>query len=127
MAKKNIDPKKKTSPKYPPVDPKPNMSKGSSGPGAKLSRDKKGDIKATLPKGFAGITQETLRQDRITKAGTGSGTFSGSPAPRVGGKQAVIAKSPNLKSATKKVIKQSRKKPTGSPQARAAQKRNNKF
>lgn len=122
--KKRIDPKKA---KYPPVDPKPRPSEGKSGSGAKLSRDKKGNLKATLKKDFAGITQETLRQDRITKAGTGSGTYSGAPAPRVGGKQTPIAKSGPLKSATKKVIKQSRRKTAGSPQAKASQKRNNRF
>ena len=123
MRKKATDKPKK----YPPVDPKPRPSEGKSGPGAKQSRDAKGNLTARIPKGFAGITQETLRQDRITKAGTGSGTFSGSPAPRVGGKQKPIASSPNLKSATKKVIKQSRRKTAGSPQAKASQKRNNRF
>lgn len=117
--KRKIDPKK---PKYPPTT---NPAKGTSGSAAQPYRDSKGNLKAKIGKDFGGVSQETLKQDKAAKAGTGSGTYTGAPAPRVGGKP--IAKSSPLKSATKKVIKQSRRKPTGSPQAKAAQKRNNRF
>lgn len=120
MAKRKIDPKPKIT------EVKPRYSEGKSGPKATITRDSKGKLKAIIPKNFAGITQETLRQDRMTKAGTGSGSYDGGPAPRVGGKQKLIKSGP-LKSATKKVIKQSKRKPTGSVQAKASQKRNNKF
>lgn len=105
----------------------PKKSTATSGSKAQLSRDKKGNLKATYKPDYGGLSQETLRQDRRTKAGTGDGTFSGAPAPRVGGKQTMIGKSGPLKSATKKVIRQNRRKPTGSPQARASQRRNNRF
>lgn len=110
--------------KFPPTeDPK---SGGTSGSAAKLKRDKKGELKAELKKDFGGVTKKTIREDRAVAAKSGDRTFSGTPAPRVGGKQKVIAKSGPLKSATKKVIRQSRRKPTGSPQARRSQ-RNNRF
>lgn len=105
--------------------PKTNPAKGRSGSGAKLSRDKRGDIVAHKKKDFAGVSSETLREDRKAKAGTGTGEY-GIAAPRVGGKQKLIKSGP-LKTATKKVIKQARRKPTGSAQARASQKRNNRF
>ena len=115
MARKEFPPK--TTPK---VDP----SKRREGSTAVIKRNKKGDLEATLKPDFGGISQASLRESRLQKAGTGDGTFKGGPAPRVGGKQTLIGKSGPLKSASKKVVRQSRRKPTGSPQARASQKRN---
>lgn len=109
--------------KYPPTEPK--TSGGTSGSPAELKRNKKGELKATLKSDFGGVTKKTIREDRSVAAKTGDRTFTGAPAPR-GGKQKVIAKSGPLKSASKKVIRQSRRKPTGSPQARRSQK-NNRF
>lgn len=114
---------KKKEKKWPPVDPKIDPKKVKSGSGAVLTRNKKGDIVATKKKDFAGVSTETLRADAKVRAKTGNRNFTGAPSPR-GGKQKTIAPSGNLKSATKKVIRQSRKKPTGSPQAKASQKRN---
>lgn len=105
--------------KFPPEDPK-----GTSGSAAELKRNKKGELKATLKKDFGGVTNQTKAADRAVRAKTGDRTFSGNPAPRTGGSQKMIAKSGPLKSTSKKVIKQSRRKPTGSPQARKSQKRN---
>ena len=114
-------PRKKETPK---VDPKPKKALGTSGSLAKLSRDSKGDLKATLPRDFGGVTNATKKADAAVRSQTGDRSFTGAPAPRVGGKQTLIGKSGSLKSASKKVVRQSRKKPTGSPQARASQKRN---
>ena len=107
--------------KYPPANINP--SKGKTGSAAKLSRTKKGDLVAKRDKNYAGVSQSTMKADAKTKAGTGDKTFTGAPAPRGGGKQKLI-KSGNLTSATKKVIRQSRRKPTGSPQAKKSQRRN---
>jgi len=112
--------RKKETPK---VDPKPKKALGTSGSLAKLSRDNRGNLKATLGKDFGGVTNATKKADAAVRAQTGDRSFTGSPAPR-GGKQDVIAKSGPLKSASKKVIRQSRRKPTGSVQARKSQKRN---
>lgn len=104
--------------KFPPEDPK-----GTSGSPAELKRNSKGELKAKLNKDFGGVTNATKAADRAARAKVGDRSFTGAPAPR-GGSQKMIAKSGPLKSASKKVIKQSRRKPTGSPQARKSQKRN---
>lgn len=111
--------------KWPPTEGKIDPAKGKTGSGANLSRDSKGEIKAKLGKDFAGVTSKTMKEDRKVRAGTGDGTYKGGPAPRTGGTQKLIKSGP-IKSATKKVIRQSRRKPTGSPQARRSQ-RNNRF
>lgn len=62
--------------------PKRGVVKGS---GAKLTRNKKGVLSSTQGANYAGVSQNTLKQDRIAKAGTGSGSYAGNVAPRVGG------------------------------------------
>lgn len=112
--------------KFPPDPPaKKTEPKGTQGSAAKLSRDKSGNLRAKLDKDFGGVTKSTQKADREARAKVGDSTFTGAPAPR-GGKVKLIKSGP-LKSATKKQVRQSRRKPTGSPQARASQKRNNRF
>ena len=103
MAKREIDPKK-----------------SSTGSAAKLSRDKKGTLKATYASDFGGITQKTMAQDRKTKAGTGNGQYNGVPAPRVGGKQKMIAQSGSVVGGTKKMMKQSKRRVNKSSASKAA-------
>lgn len=103
------------------VDPKIDPKSVRSGSGAVLSRDSKGNIKATLKSDFAGISQASLKESRQQKAGTGDGMFSGGPKPRVGGKQKLIAKSGNVTGGTKKMLKASKRrvnKSAASPQAK---------
>lgn len=113
--------KRKNHKEWPPKT-EPVYAKGKTGSAASLSRNKKGDIVAKKGKDFAGVSQATMKADAKTRAKTGDRTYTGAPAPQ-GGKQKVIAKSPNLKSASKKVIRQSRRKPTGSAQAKKSTKR----
>src|SRR3546814_9235884 len=87
-------PKKKT-------DPKPS-GKVTRGTPAQLRRNKKGDLVATLDKNFGGVSKANLKESAKIKAGTGDGTFSGGPAPRVGGKQKLTAKSGPIMGGTKK-------------------------
>ncbi|HEY0749812.1 MAG TPA: hypothetical protein VGD26_01575 [Chitinophagaceae bacterium] len=109
--------------KYPPTTtPKTNPAKGKSGSAAKLSRDSKGNLKATLKSDFAGVSQETMRQDRRAKAGTGDGTYNGAPAPRVGGKQKPIAPSGNVRGGTKSMLKASKKRVNKSAASASAKK-----
>lgn len=104
------------------TDPKTDTPKNK---GASVKRVKK-DLVATKGPDFY-FTPEMRANELKNKSKKLDRTFAGAPAPRVGGKQKTIAPSPNLKTATKKVIRQSKRKPSGSPQARASQKRNNKF
>jgi len=106
------------------INPDKKKAKGTSGRGAKISRDNKGNIVADRSGNYGGVSNETLRQDRAVRARTGDGTYSGTPAPRVGGK--ATGKRLNVVGGTKKQIKASRrnvKKSAASPQAKLAAKR----
>ena len=100
-------------------DPK---AKGRSGSKAVIKRNKKGDLEATKKPDFAGVTNETLREDRAAAAGTGNSFFSGAPAPRI--KEYDAATQGEVpKGGTKKQVKSSIrrvKKSGASPQAKRA-------
>lgn len=108
--------------KWPPTETNPKIKLGTGGSGAKISRNKKGDLVARKDKDYYDTPemQAIVRKNKLKK---GDSTFDGASAPRIGGKQAIIAKSGPLKSAPKKVIRQAKRKPTGSVQARKSQKR----
>ena len=106
------------------INPDKKKAKGTSGSTAKMSRDSKGNIKADRSGNYGGLSNETLKQDRAVRAGTGDGTYSGAPAPRVGGKAS--GKRLNVVGGTKKQIKAARrnvKKSAASPQAKRAARR----
>ena len=106
------------------INPDKKKAKGTSGSTAKMSRDSKGNIKADRSGNYGGVSKETLKQDRAVRAGTGDGTYSGTPAPRVGGKAS--GKRLNVVGGTKKQIKAARrnvKKSAASPQAKRAARR----
>ena len=64
---------------------KKKKASGTAGSKAILKRNKKGDLESTLLDDFGGVSASTIKEDRITRAGTGNGTYDGVPAPRVGG------------------------------------------
>ena len=109
-----VDPKKKKE------TPKAKMGSRREGSAAIIKRNSKGDLEATLKPDFGGITQETLREDRIRKAGTGDGSYGGGPAPRVGGK--VEARDGAVKGGTKKMISKAKRRARSSSASKAARK-----
>lgn len=122
MAKKKVDPKKA---KYPPTNTNPKITPGTGGAPAKVVRNKKGDLEAIKGKDFYNTpeNQAIVRKNKLKK---GDSTFSGAPAPRVGGKQKMIAKSGPVKGGTKKMLSASKKrvnKSAASPQAKRSAKR----
>ena len=69
-----------------------------------------------------GVTQKTLREDRLRKAGTGNGMFLTGPAPRVGGKQKMIAPSGKVMGGTSKMLKASKRRVNKSSASASAKK-----
>lgn len=105
--------------------PNVDVPKGKTGSVAKLSRDKSGNIVAKKDKNFAGVTQQSMKEDAAVRSKTGNRSFTGAPAPR-GGKQAVIAKSGAVKGGTKSQVKASKRrvnKSAASPAAKRSAKR----
>ena len=99
---------------------------GTVGSKAVLKRNSKGTLKATYKSDFGGITQKTMQEDRLRAKGTGNGMYNGTPAPRVGGKQTMIAKSGAVKGGTKSMVKASKRrvgKSSASPQAKRSAKK----
>lgn len=109
-----VDPKKKKE------DPKPKLGSRREGSAAIIKRNKKGNLEATLKPDFGGITQETMREDRIRKAGTGDGDYNGGPAPRVGGK--VEARDGAVRGGTKKMIRKAKRRARNSSASKGARK-----
>lgn len=107
------------------TDPNKKKKKpvSSSGSGAHLSRDNKGNIVARKDKNYYG------GPGNGRTPGTGDMTFGGAPAPRVGGNYVGGAKSLTgtaKKSTIKKAIR-SVKKSAASPQAKRAARKSFKY
>lgn len=87
----------------------PKKTNEGGGKGAKITRNRKGDLEATKPKDFY-RTPELQAGERKAKSKKLDKTFTGAPAPRTGGKQAIIAKSGSVKGGSKAQLKQSKKR-----------------
>lgn len=95
----------------------PDPAKGVVGSKAIIKRNKKGDLEATYRSDFGGITQSTMKADRVrAKRPTDYGTV----APRVGGPQTPIAKSGPVVGGTKKMLRQSKRRVNKSSASKAA-------
>jgi|GEM_PF-4994535 len=68
-----------------PIDPKSKKGPVSQGVGQVLSRNSKGVLSGTKPANYAGVSNQTMKTDRKTAAGTGNGSYGSGVAPRVGG------------------------------------------
>lgn len=115
---------KKTK-KWPPETPIAKITPGAGGTPATVKRNKRGDLEATKGKDFY-RTPELQAAERKAKAKKGDSTFDGASAPRVGGKQKIIAPSGPVKGGTKSMMKASKKrvsKSAASPQAKRSAKR----
>jgi hypothetical protein len=102
---------------------KDNQREVRSGSAATLTRNKKGVLEAHRDENFAGINEQTMREDREVKQRLkeGDSHFSGVSAPRVGGdiEPTVQAKGTSNKKLMIKSIKNV-KQNSASPQAKQA-------
>lgn len=62
-----------------------NVGRASEGKGQVLSRNSKGVLSGTQGPNYNAVSNNTMKSDRKIASGTGNGSFSGGPAPRVGG------------------------------------------
>lgn len=98
----------------------PKKISGKQGAGAMLIRNKKGEVIGRHEsENYAGVNDKSLAADRKVMAGTGSGHYTGSAAPRTGGTSTPSSGVPI--GGTKKQIKFSKarvKKSAASPAAK---------
>lgn len=96
----------------------------TTGSGARLERDEKGNIRQIKDKNYNGLTAQMLIENRIAmkKADIGDKSFTSQPAPRVGGSPVEKTGMASGTGNKKLIIKSIRntKKSDASPQAKRA-------
>lgn len=113
------DPKKKKKSSNSKTEPE-------SETGAIMQRDKKGTLTRVEGKNYQGQTNEKIRESRDIAAGTGSGSYGGGVAPKVGSDEKYKSIAANLTGGTKKQMRQSKKNVknnSASPQAKKSAKK----
>lgn len=99
----------------------PDPKKKISGSKAKIIRNEKGDLYQKRDKDYAGVSGSTMQEDAdVASAANESKTFSGAPAPRVGGsytKTSPTAEGTSSRKLMNKSIKMT-KRSAASPQAK---------
>lgn len=98
------------------IDPKEKKSGVRSGSKAVIKRNRKGTLEATRPKDYAGISGETLAEDRARMEG--DGTFGDAPAPRVGG--TIERRDGPVRGGTRRMIRRSKRSARRSSASKAA-------